>query len=146
MLNTQKVVITLLDLITPLEMQQKFLLKVLLRDMLISLSSILDGVSLANKGADFEVLGNEAVVTNGEGKTKGVEFLFQQKLTRNFYGIFSYTFFKSEFTDINGDYLPSVWDSKHLSSFSGGYKLKRKLGNKLQMALCRKNPLSFHMI
>ena len=87
--------------------------------------SILDGVSLANKGADFEVLGNEDIVTTGEGRTKGIEFLFQQKLTRNFYGIFSYTFFKSEFTDINGDYLPSVWDSKHLSSFSGGYKLKR---------------------
>ena len=87
--------------------------------------SIVDGVSLANKGADFEVLGNENIITNGKGKTKGIEFLFQQKLTRNFYGIFSYTFFKSEFTDINGNYLPSVWDSKHLSSFSGGYKLKR---------------------
>ena len=87
--------------------------------------SIVDGVSLANKGADFEVLGNENIITNGIGKTKGIEFLFQQKLTRNFYGIFSYTFFKSEFTDINGSYLPSVWDSKHLSSFSGGYKLKR---------------------
>ncbi len=87
--------------------------------------SIVDGVSLANKGADFEVLGNENIITNGRGKTRGLEFLFQQKLTRNFYGIFSYTFFKSEFTDINGNYLPSVWDSKHLSSFSGGYKLKR---------------------
>ena len=87
--------------------------------------SVIDGVSLANKGADFEVLGNEDVATIGEGKTRGVEFLFQQKLTKNFYGIFSYTFFKSEFTDINGNYLPSVWDSKHLSSFSGGYKLKK---------------------
>ena len=87
--------------------------------------SLIDGVSLANKGADFEILGNEAVLTNGKGETKGLEFLFQQKLTRNFYGIFSYTFFKSEFTDLNGNYLPSVWDSKHLSSFSGGYKLKR---------------------
>ncbi len=87
--------------------------------------SVIDGVSLANKGADFEVLGNEDIITNGEGKTRGIEFLFQQKLTRNFYGIFSYTYFKSEFTDINGNYLPSVWDSKHLSSFSGGYKLKR---------------------
>ena len=87
--------------------------------------SVVDGVSLANKGADFEVLGNENIVTEGKGKTRGLEFLFQQKLTNNFYGIFSYTFFKSEFTDIHGNYLPSVWDSKHLSSFSGGYKLKR---------------------
>ena len=87
--------------------------------------SVVDGVSLANKGADFEVLGNENIITEGKGKTRGMEFLFQQKLTNNFYGIFSYTFFKSEFTDINGNYLPSVWDSKHLSSFSGGYKLKK---------------------
>ena len=87
--------------------------------------SIVDGVSLANKGADFEVLGNENVITDGKGKTKGIEVLFQQKLTRNFYGIFSYTFFSSEFTEINGNYLPSVWDSRHLSSFSGGYKLKK---------------------
>ena len=87
--------------------------------------SIIDGVSLANMGADFEVLGNEDITTEGDGKTSGIEFLFQQKLSNNFYGIFSYTFFKSEFTDINGNYLPSIWDSKHLSSFSGGYKLKR---------------------
>ena len=87
--------------------------------------SIVDEVSLANKGADFEVLGNEDVITDGKGKTKGIEVMFQQKLTRNFYGIFSYTFFSSEFTDINGNYLPSVWDSRHLSSFSGGYKLKK---------------------
>ena len=87
--------------------------------------SVVDGVSLANKGADFEVLGNENIITEGKGKTRGLEFLFQQKLTNNFYGIFSYTFFKSEFTDINGNYLPSVWNSKHLSSFSGGYKLKK---------------------
>ena len=87
--------------------------------------SVVDGVSLANKGADFEVLGNENIITEGKGKTRGIEFLFQQKLTNNFYGIFSYTFFKSEFTDVNGNYLPSVWDSKHLSSFSGGYKLKK---------------------
>ena len=87
--------------------------------------SIIDGVSLANKGADFEVLGNENIITNGKGKTRGIELLFQQKLTNNFYGILSYTFFKSEFTDINGNYLPSVWDSKHLSSFSGGYKLNK---------------------
>jgi hypothetical protein len=87
--------------------------------------SVVDGVSLANKGADFEVLGNENIITEGKGRTRGLEFLFQQKLTNNFYGIFSYTFFKSEFTDLNGNYLPSVWNSKHLSSFSGGYKLKK---------------------
>lgn len=88
--------------------------------------SVRDSVSLANKGAGFEVLGNEAVATVGRGRTYGLELLFQQRLTNNFYGIFSYTFFYSEFTGFDrSEYLPSVWDSRHLISFTGGYKLKR---------------------
>ena len=87
--------------------------------------SVIDGVSLANKGGGFEVLGNEEIISNGIGKTYGLEALYQQKLTKNFYGVFAYTFFHSRFTGISGHYLPSVWDSRHLISFSGGYKLKR---------------------
>lgn len=87
--------------------------------------SVLDGVSLANKGADFNVLGNEEVKSVGKGRSYGLEFLFQQKLSHRFYGIFAYTFFYSEFTGFNkNNYLPSVWDSRHLISFTGGYKLK----------------------
>ena len=89
--------------------------------------SVADSVSLANKGAGFEVLGNEEVATVGEGRSYGLELLFQQKLTKNFYGILSYTYFFSEFTGFDTDeYLPSVWDSRHLVSFTGGYKLKRQ--------------------
>ena len=85
-----------------------------------------DQVSLANKGADFEVLGNENVTSNGKGRTYGTELLFQQKLRNNFYGIFSYTFFYSEFTGSDRSvYVPSLWDSRHLVSFTGGYQLDK---------------------
>jgi len=88
--------------------------------------SVLDGVSLANKGADFEVLGSEDVATVGQGRSYGVELQFQQKLSNNFYGIFAYTWFYSEFTGFDSnEYLPSVWDSRHLVSFTGGYKLPK---------------------
>ena len=87
--------------------------------------SVLDGVSLANKGAGFEVLGNEAVVDTGSGLSKGVEVLFQQKLSNNFYGILAYTFFSSEFSGIGNVRLPSVWDSGNLLTFTGGYKLPK---------------------
>ena len=88
--------------------------------------SVLDEVSIANKGAGFEVLGNEEIQSVGRGRTYGVELQFQQKLTNNFYGIFSYTYFFSEFTGFDRNvFLPSVWDSRHLISFVGGYKLKR---------------------
>jgi len=88
--------------------------------------SVLDGVSLANKGADFEILGSEDVATVGKGRSYGAELQFQQKLSNNFYGIFAYTWFYSEFTGFDRNtYLPSVWDSRHLISFTGGYKLKK---------------------
>ncbi|WP_224483980.1 TonB-dependent receptor [Robertkochia aurantiaca] len=88
--------------------------------------SVLDSVSLANKGGGFEVLGNEAVETVGKGRSYGMELQFQQKLTNNFYGIFAYTWFRSEFTGFDpSEYSPSVWNSRHLVSFTGGYKFSR---------------------
>ena len=88
--------------------------------------SLRDGVSLANKGGGFEVLGSEPIETVGMGRSYGAELQFQQKLSNNFYGIFSYTWFYSEFTGFDTKrYLPSVWDSRHLISFVGGYKLNR---------------------
>ena len=88
--------------------------------------SVLDQVSLANKGADFEVLGSEDIETVGRGRSYGIELQFQQKLTNNFYGILAYTWFYSEFTGFDrSEFLPSVWDSRHLISFVGGYKFKR---------------------
>ncbi len=87
--------------------------------------SVSDGVSLANKGGGFEVLGNEDILTSGIGNTYGMEITFQQKLTKNFFGIFAYTLFKSEFTGVDNKFRPSVWDSRHLVSFTGGYKFKR---------------------
>ena len=87
--------------------------------------SYTDGVSLANKGGGFEVLGNERVSTSGKGISYGIEFLYQQKLKNNFYGIFSYTFFFSKFSGFDDIYLPSVWDNRNLVSFTGGYKLRK---------------------
>ncbi|MFY7665179.1 TonB-dependent receptor [Flavobacterium sp.] len=92
------------------------------RDYPVSLE---DGVSLANKGGGFEVLGNEAIATNGRGRTYGAEVMFQQKFVKNFFAIASYTFFYSEFSGVANKYLPSVWDSRHLFSLTAGYKFKK---------------------
>lgn len=102
--------------------------------------SILDGVSLANKGGGFEVLGNEAIQSDGEGETSGIEVLFQQKLAKNFYCIFAYTYFFSEFSGLDGLTRPSVWDSRHLISFSGGYKLPRNWELSARWRYAGRNP------
>ncbi len=87
--------------------------------------SVRDGINLANKGGDFNVLGNEAVTSTGKGKTYGVEFFAQQKLTKRFFGVFSYTLFVSQYSGADGKYVSSAWDNRHLLSVTWGYKFQR---------------------
>ena len=87
--------------------------------------SVRNGISLANLGSDFNVLGNEAVNTNGKGNAYGLEFFAQKKLTNRFFGIFSYTFYRSEYSGANNVLVPSSWDNKHLLSVTWGYKFPR---------------------
>jgi outer membrane receptor for ferrienterochelin and colicin len=83
------------------------------------------GISLANLGGDFNVLGNEPVVTNGEGEAYGAEFFVQKKLTNRLFGILSYTFYRSEYSGRDKKLVASSWDNKHLLSATFGYKFKR---------------------
>lgn len=87
--------------------------------------SIRDGISLANEGGDYTVIGNEAISSTGKGRAYGMEFFAQQKLTNRFFGIISYTLFKSEFSGLNGAYAPTAWDNRQLLSLTLGYKLPR---------------------
>jgi hypothetical protein len=75
--------------------------------------SVRDSVSLANKGGDFGVVGDEEVVSIGKGRAYGFELTNRTKLPK-FNLIMAYTFVRSEFVDKNGAWLPSSWDSKHL--------------------------------
>ncbi|MEM7548290.1 MAG: TonB-dependent receptor [Bacteroidota bacterium] len=88
--------------------------------------STTDSVSLANLGGGFEVLGNENIESIGKGRTYGLELLLNKKFTDNIYAIVAYTLFRSEYTGFDPDnFLPSAWDSRHLFTFTGGYKLKK---------------------
>ena len=98
--------------------------------------SINRGISLANLGADFGVIGDEPLNYAGLGRAYGLEFLFQQKFFQGFYGILAYTFVRSEFTNVSGSYAPSSWDSRHLVSLTGGKKFKRnwEVGGRFQLS------------
>ncbi|MBL7826940.1 MAG: TonB-dependent receptor [Saprospiraceae bacterium] len=83
------------------------------------------GIALANQGADFGIIGNEAVNASGIGRSYGAELFFQQKLRRNFFFTGSYTLFWTEFAGADGKYVASSWDNRHLVSLTGGYKFRR---------------------
>lgn len=84
-----------------------------------------DSISLANLGGDFGVVGASPAVSTSKGRAYGLELLFQQKLYKGFYGLLTYTFVRSEFTDGAGKYVPSAWDNKHIIVLTAGKKFKR---------------------
>jgi hypothetical protein len=87
--------------------------------------SVRDGISLANLGGDFNALGNELVVSNGDGQTYGFEFSFQQKLVKKTFAVLSYTFVRSKFSGADGQLIASSWDNRHLLSGLLGRKFKK---------------------
>ncbi|MDD2570811.1 MAG: TonB-dependent receptor [Bacteroidales bacterium] len=78
--------------------------------------SVRDSLSLATKGADFGVIGDEEVRSTGAGRSFGFEILNRTKLEESLKLniIFSYTFVISQFEDLEGDYISTNWDNKHI--------------------------------
>lgn len=88
--------------------------------------SVNDSISLANKGADYGVLGDEAVLSIGKGRAYGAEFLMRFNNRKNLNANASYTWSRSEFIDPGtGTYVPTTWDSKHLLTLYATYKLNK---------------------
>ncbi len=76
--------------------------------------SVRDSISLASKGADFGVVGDEEIQSKSKGRAYGFELFAQRKLSSKIDFTLSYTFVRSEFTDKNDNYISSAWDNKHL--------------------------------
>ncbi len=85
------------------------------------------GISLANLGGDFGVIGNENISSISQGRSYGLEFLAQQKLSSSVYGIFSFTYYKSEFEDKNEVLIPSAWDNRFILNLTAGKKFERNI-------------------
>jgi outer membrane receptor for ferrienterochelin and colicin len=98
--------------------------------------SVSTGISLANQGSEFGAVGNEEVLTIGRGQTYGFEFFFQQKLVKNIFYVVSYTYVRSLYSGIDGELLPSAWDSQHLLSSTFGWNFGKgwKLGLKYRFS------------
>ena len=81
--------------------------------------SLTDGISLASKGVDYGQVGDEAVTSTGDGRAYGVEVVAKLMGWRDIDLTATYTLFRSEFTDKNGIYRPSSWDTRHNTTSDG---------------------------
>lgn len=85
--------------------------------------SVKDSVSLASKGADYGVYGDEAVVSTSKGRAFGAELYYRDRFMDKLSVILSYTFVRSEFDDKKGDLIPSAWDNRHILNISAAADL-----------------------
>jgi len=101
-----------------------------------------DSISIANQGSDFGVVGDEPVDSRSRGRSYGVEFLYQQKLFKGFYGLLCYTWMTSEFTNLDKRYVPSSWDFRHTLSFTTGKTFARNWDAGLKFRFNSGNPFT----
>jgi hypothetical protein len=87
--------------------------------------SLTDSVSLASKGANFGVAGDEAVIPISRGKAWGAEVYFREKITKNIDATLSYTWVRSSFEDKSGEFIPSAWDNRSILNVTALASLKR---------------------
>jgi hypothetical protein len=91
--------------------------------------SLIDSISLASKGADFGLFGNEPVASVAEGRSYGAEFLYRN---RDLFGVnltVSYTLVRSETLPrkeslVSLGWIPTTWDNIHLLNIYGFRQFK----------------------
>jgi len=87
--------------------------------------SVTDSVSLANKGGDFSVTGNEEVTSTGKGRAYGFEVYLRDQVMKHYNVILSYTYVRSEFKNSENVFIPSSWDNRHLLNLTVSREFKK---------------------
>lgn len=87
--------------------------------------SVVDSVSLANKGGDFGVYGAEEVTSTSKGRAYGLEVYVRDQIMNSINFILSYTFVRSEFRDNDDIFIPSSWDNRHLLNLTVSREFKK---------------------
>lgn len=87
--------------------------------------SVADSVPMASKGADFGVFGSEEVRSISDGRSFGLELLLRHRLFKGFNTIASYTYVRSEFEDLQGKFIPTAWDNRHIFNITATKSFKR---------------------
>jgi hypothetical protein len=93
--------------------------------------SVLDSVPISSKAADFGTFGDEEILPISEGQAYGFEFLYRNRDLLGFNVVASYTFYRSEFDEFDGNLaktgnsIPSAWDNRHLLNVTATRSFKR---------------------
>jgi hypothetical protein len=67
-------------------------------------------------------LGHGKLENSGKARSRGIELIVQKKLAREFYGLASAAYARSEYRGGDGIWRDRIFDNRHLFSIEGGYK------------------------
>ncbi len=85
------------------------------------------GTGFGGREDDFNSFGFFPMVSEGYGEAYGFEFLVQKRFSDTpFYGQFSFSYTKSEYTALNGNTYPGQFDQRYIINLAGGYIFNEK--------------------
>jgi hypothetical protein len=87
--------------------------------------SVRDQVPLSSKSAGYGIFGDEELTSVSDGRAYGIELLGRLKEFRQTNLVFSYTYVRSEFKDLNSVWIPSSWDNRHLFNVTATRKFSK---------------------
>jgi outer membrane receptor for ferrienterochelin and colicin len=87
--------------------------------------SVRDRVPLSSKSAGYGIFGDEELTSVSDGRAYGIELLGRLKEFKKTNLVFSYTFVRSEFRDLNSIWIPSSWDNRHLFNVTATKKFNK---------------------
>ncbi|MBR5856060.1 MAG: TonB-dependent receptor plug domain-containing protein, partial [Bacteroidales bacterium] len=88
--------------------------------------SVTDRIPLACKGNDYGIVGNEALVSQAEGRAYGVELSARWQLAGRVNLVGSATLYSSQYRRGAGEsYLPSAWDNRYIVNCAATYEFWR---------------------
>lgn len=94
--------------------------------------SLIDSMCLANKGTDYVAVGDEPVLSRGEGRSYGVEVMLRTQEIAGLVASVAYTYYFSEFRAMDKNlqttsgYIPSSWDNRHIFTLTATRHLPRR--------------------
>ena len=87
--------------------------------------SMIDSLSLATKGGNYGIVGDEPVLSIGEGKAYGLELSNRTRIGNKLSLIASLTLFRTLIKDKYNEYVPASWDNQYVFIVTGSYNFKR---------------------
>jgi len=82
-------------------------------------------ITMANNGATYGNTGSNLLISTGTGKVSGIEAMIQKKVTKNIYGLISYSLSRIEHKAGDGIFRAGTFDSRNVFNLVLGYRLNK---------------------